>query len=114
MCNASPNPDASTGRGRRKLSAWCWPFVAVIWAYRVTLSPLLGRQCRFYPTCSAYGLDAYREHGVWRGTLLTARRILRCHPFSRGGYDPVPPHPPAHARPPLAESSGGIASQPEP
>lgn len=66
------------------------PFIALIWAYRITLSPFLGRHCRFEPTCSRYGLDAYHEHGPIRGTWLTARRILRCHPFSKGGYDPVP------------------------
>jgi putative membrane protein insertion efficiency factor len=72
-------------------SWWSLPFELVIRAYQITLSPFVGGQCRFYPTCSHYGLDAYRAHGVLRGTLLTARRILRCHPFTRGGYDPVPP-----------------------
>lgn len=66
------------------------PFIALIWVYRVTLSPLIGGHCRFEPTCSQYGLDAYRRYGAIRGSLLTARRILRCHPFSAGGYDPVP------------------------
>lgn len=66
------------------------PFIALIWVYRCTLSPLIGGHCRFEPTCSRYGLDAYRRYGACRGTLLTVRRILRCHPFSAGGYDPVP------------------------
>lgn len=66
------------------------PFIAAIYAYRVTLGPLLGGQCRFHPTCSQYALDAYREHGAIRGSLLTARRLLRCHPLGGGGYDPVP------------------------
>ena len=66
-------------------------FLAIIHAYRLTLSPLLGRQCRYQPTCSAYGLDAIRDHGPWRGGWMTLRRIGRCHPFSAGGYDPVPP-----------------------
>lgn len=70
-----------------------WPFIAIIWLYRCTLSPLIGRQCRFEPTCSQFGLDAYRRYGACKGTLLTARRILRCHPFSAGGYDPVPINP---------------------
>ncbi len=67
-----------------------WPFVAAIWLYRVTLSPLMGGHCRFHPTCSVYALEAYRTHGAFRGTLLTARRLLRCHPLGGSGYDPVP------------------------
>lgn len=66
------------------------PFVAIIRLYRVTLSPIVGRQCRYHPTCSAYGLEAFRLHGPIRGLVLTCRRILRCHPFAKGGYDPVP------------------------
>ncbi|MCW2903181.1 MAG: hypothetical protein JWO67_5446 [Streptosporangiaceae bacterium] len=58
--------------------------------YRRFLSPLLGQQCRFYPTCSGYSLEALRVHGAARGTWLTVRRIGRCHPFNPGGYDPVP------------------------
>ncbi len=65
--------------------------VAIIKVYQFTLSPILGRQCRFSPTCSWYGLAAYRTHGFFRGTRLTVSRILRCHPFNKGGYDPVPP-----------------------
>lgn len=66
------------------------PFIALIRVYQATLSPFIGGQCRFYPTCSAYGIDAYREHGAARGTVLTVRRVCRCHPFTKGGYDPVP------------------------
>lgn len=62
----------------------------MIWLYRVTLSWALGRHCRFYPTCSQYGLDAYRTHSTLRATWLTGYRILRCNPFCKGGYDPVP------------------------
>ncbi|GAA4061602.1 membrane protein insertion efficiency factor YidD [Actinomadura miaoliensis] len=65
--------------------------VLLVRAYRRFLSPLLGQQCRFHPTCSAYGLEALQTHGALRGTWLTVRRIGRCHPFNRGGYDPVPP-----------------------
>ncbi|XVJ60817.1 MAG: membrane protein insertion efficiency factor YidD [Tepidisphaera sp.] len=67
------------------------PFIAIIKLYQFTLSPIMGRQCRFSPTCSWYGLDAYRTHGPIKGTWLTASRILRCNPFVKGGYDPVPP-----------------------
>jgi uncharacterized protein len=66
------------------------PFVVLIRAYQFTLSPLLGGQCRFEPSCSKYSLEAYREHGAIRGTWLTVRRILRCHPLGPSGYDPVP------------------------
>ena len=65
--------------------------ILLVRGYRRFLSPLLGQQCRFHPTCSAYGLEALQVHGALRGTWLTARRIARCHPFNPGGYDPVPP-----------------------
>ena len=67
-----------------------WPFLGVIYLYRITLSPFLGGQCRFEPTCSRYGIEAYKVYGPIRGTIMTGKRILRCHPFSKGGYDPVP------------------------
>ena len=59
-------------------------------AYQLVLSPLLGGQCRYYPTCSAYAIEAIERHGGLRGTWLAARRIGRCHPFRPGGFDPVP------------------------
>ncbi len=74
----------------KRVSVLTVPLEFLIRVYQVTLSAWVGGQCRFYPTCSHYGLEAYRRHGVVRGTWLTARRVLRCHPFSRGGYDPVP------------------------
>lgn len=66
------------------------PFIGLILLYRATLSHLIGGQCRYEPTCSRYGLDAYRAYGPVRGTRLTIGRIMRCHPFVKGGYDPVP------------------------
>lgn len=66
---------------------------ALIWAiqlYQHTVGLVLPRVCRFEPTCSSYAVQALREHGWWRGTALTVRRILRCNPFSTGGWDPVP------------------------
>ena len=63
---------------------------AAIVAYRRYLSPALPARCRFYPSCSAYSLEALQKHGAIRGTGLTIWRLLRCHPFHPGGYDPVP------------------------
>ena len=57
--------------------------------YQVTLSPLVGGQCRFVPTCSSYFVEAVKKRGAVRGTLMGLWRITRCNPFSRGGYDPV-------------------------
>ena len=59
-------------------------------AYQVTLGYMLPPACRYYPTCSAYAIEALERHGVWRGVGLALRRIGRCHPFRTGGYDPVP------------------------
>ncbi len=58
--------------------------------YRLVLSPFLGPCCRFHPSCSAYALDAIERHGVWRGAGLATRRMLKCHPYHPGGFDPVP------------------------
>lgn len=58
--------------------------------YQWTLSPMLGARCRFYPSCSCYAYEALARHGAVRGTWLAAKRLSRCHPFSPGGYDPVP------------------------
>jgi putative membrane protein insertion efficiency factor len=58
--------------------------------YQLTLSPFIGNQCRFHPTCSHYAMDAVRCHGPWIGTGLAAKRLARCHPFADGGVDPVP------------------------
>lgn len=59
--------------------------------YQLTLSPIVGGQCRFRPTCSQFAIEALREHGPFRGGRMAFGRLLRCHPFSKGGYDPVPP-----------------------
>jgi len=64
--------------------------VAVVRGYQMILSPLLPAACRYYPSCSAYAIEALERHGAFRGTWLTMRRIARCNPFRPGGFDPVP------------------------
>ncbi len=67
--------------------------LALIRLYQVTLSPMLGPRCRFYPSCSHYAAEAVKVHGPLRGAWLAARRVARCHPFNPGGVDEVPaPH----------------------
>ncbi|HWX81663.1 MAG TPA: membrane protein insertion efficiency factor YidD [Steroidobacteraceae bacterium] len=58
--------------------------------YQLAISPMLGPRCRFYPSCSCYAHTAIERFGAWRGFWLGVRRLLRCHPFTDGGYDPVP------------------------
>lgn len=64
--------------------------VAVVRAYQIAISPMLGRSCRFHPTCSEYAVESLRRHGPVRGLWMAVRRIGRCHPWHPGGYDPVP------------------------
>lgn len=71
-----------------------YAFVALVRAYQILLSPLLGANCRFHPTCSAYSIEAFRVHGAWRGLALSVKRISKCHPWGESGYDPVPPKDP--------------------
>ena len=73
-----------------------WWLIGAIGLYRRFLSPLLGANCRYLPTCSAYAVEALETHGAVRGSWLAIRRVGRCHPFHEGGFDPVPardPHP---------------------
>lgn len=62
--------------------------IGAVRVYQLTLSPIVGRQCRFHPTCSHYFIDAVRKYGAFSGTVRGIGRILRCHPFHPGGYDP--------------------------
>lgn len=64
--------------------------IGLLKAYRKVISPLYGDVCKYYPTCSAYSLEAVQRHGAIKGTWLTMRRLARCHPWSLGGFDPVP------------------------
>ncbi|MCL2020875.1 MAG: membrane protein insertion efficiency factor YidD [Betaproteobacteria bacterium] len=63
--------------------------LGLLGAYSVAISPLLGRNCRFHPSCSEYARDAVRKYGAWQGVMLALRRLSRCHPWNQGGYDPV-------------------------
>ncbi len=65
-------------------------FLALIRAYQYLLRPMLGSNCRFYPSCSDYALEAIERHGALRGLWLAVRRVARCHPYHPGGFDPVP------------------------
>ena len=69
--------------------------IGLVKGYRLLLSPWLGSACRFTPTCSAYALEALERHGAAAGAYLTLARLGRCHPWCRGGADPVPAHAPA-------------------
>jgi len=64
--------------------------VGLLRGYQYLISPLLGSHCRFYPSCSHYAVEAIEAHGTVRGTRLALQRLLRCHPWHPGGYDPVP------------------------
>ena len=78
----------STKASLRSLTIWL-P-VKLIRLYQILLSPYMGRQCRYTPTCSNYALEALRKHGLLRGSWLAIKRILRCAPWGGSGYDPVP------------------------
>ena len=64
--------------------------IALLRFYRYAISPMLGRNCRFHPTCSEYAIEAIQRHGALRGGWMPVKRVGRCHPFNPGGYDPVP------------------------
>lgn len=67
-----------------------WVLIALVRIYQLFIGPLLPATCRYYPSCSAYAIEALERHGALRGLGLAVRRIARCHPFRAGGYDPVP------------------------
>ncbi len=64
--------------------------ISLIRGYKYFISPLFGSSCRFYPSCSSYGLEAIQLHGSFKGSYLLFRRLIKCHPFHQGGIDPVP------------------------
>lgn len=73
---------------RATAAGLAWLLILLVRAYQVVLSPLLGGSCRFQPSCSVYFIEAVKKHGPCRGSWRGVRRILRCHPFHPGGYDP--------------------------
>lgn len=85
---AAATAKGASGHALRRWTAA--PFILMIRVYQVTLGHFMGGHCRFIPSCSHYALEAYREHGAGRGSWLTLRRLLRCHPFGGSGFDPVP------------------------
>jgi len=66
------------------------PFIMLIKLYQYGISPLIGPKCRFTPTCSQYGLQAFKKYGIWKGFFLTVKRMSKCHPWGSSGYDPLP------------------------
>lgn len=82
---------SSFGAAQSGRNAMQTVLIALLRFYKLAVSPLLGSRCRFYPSCSDYAREAIQYHGAARGTYLAARRLCRCHPFSAGGFDPVPP-----------------------
>jgi uncharacterized protein len=94
----APRPRRHDEDGRRKQGARprrnpaVMAAVGLIRTYQWTIRPFIGANCRFYPSCSEYAIEALRQHGAWRGSALAAKRILRCNPWHEGGYDPVPGH----------------------
>lgn len=98
------SPSSTGGAARRAGAqrALAALVLAPLWLYRRAISPALPRRCKYEPTCSAYAVQAVGEFGILRGLVLAAWRLLRCNPFSHGGFDPV------HAQR-LFRSSGGRA-----
>ena len=87
--------------------------LAALRVYQTVLSPWLGNQCRFYPTCSEYARQAVEAHGSLRGSGLAVKRLCKCHPWHPGGFDPVPlpDEPTSVQNKPITLSSGGVAGQ---
>lgn len=77
-------------RDLRPLEGFGSALISLVLVYQRFISPFLPPSCRYAPTCSQYAIEAIRRHGLWRGGLLSLRRLSRCHPYHAGGHDPVP------------------------
>ena len=91
MCERHDETEKRQGQGPVAMA-----LVALIRFYQLTVSSVLGRRCRYLPTCSDYTMEAVRLHGAWAGFWLGLSRVLRCHPWGGDGFDPVPAHFPRH------------------
>lgn len=85
----STNCLTGSATNSNRISPLAYPLLWLIYLYRITLSPIIGQSCRFYPTCSHYAEDALRKYGLLKGSWMATRRVFRCHPWHDGGYDPV-------------------------
>jgi len=75
--------------GHKVSGIFAYPLIALVYLYRFTLSPFIGNSCRFHPTCSHYAEQALRRYGAVKGGVYATKRLLKCHPWHEGGYDPV-------------------------
>ena len=73
-----------------KIAPTAWPAIIIIWLYQHLISPLLLKRCRFFPSCSNYAMDSFKQFGLFIGMFYILKRLLKCHPFHDGGFDPVP------------------------
>ena len=73
-----------------KNKIFIYPLIFIIKIYQFIISPLIGQNCRYFPTCSEYAIESLKLHGLLRGSFLAIRRILKCHPFGNHGFDPIP------------------------
>jgi uncharacterized protein len=88
-----------------------WLLLAFLRFYIIFLSPVFGGACKFYPSCSNYAVEAVTKHGARRGLLLAARRLLRCRPFTQGGFDPVPDDLPHSTQPHFSEEGTNVLTE---
>ncbi|HLV96556.1 MAG TPA: membrane protein insertion efficiency factor YidD [Candidatus Acidoferrales bacterium] len=105
-------PGAAPAEIRRAAPSFgAWLLLAFLRFYIIFLSPVFGGACKFYPSCSNYAIEAVTKHGAQRGFLLAAKRLLRCRPFTQGGFDPVPDDLPHSKQPNFAEEKARVFTE---